>query len=348
MPDIAGDPAYRFALHADGIGTKGVLAYLWWKETGDMQVWSDLAQDALVMNTDDLACSGIVGKFVFSTTITRNPFFVPDEIVMAIIRGVYAFIEQLEALGIPAKVAGGETADMPDVVRTIGLEATAAARVPANQLIPLRRPDKEILILGLASFGQANYENTHNSGVGCNGITAARHLLLDASYKHQYPETTEPSLTHTYQGTLRLRDEVEGIPVGKLLLSPSRTYLPILREILPKYRRYLYGAIHCTGGGQRKALKYFPQTLIRKENFFPVPIIFRLLEGKRTWAELFETFNMGHRLELYAEPQVGEELIDLSRTYGVDAKVIGTAMPIDQPSRMEVKFQGQQWVWFAS
>ncbi|MDW8135072.1 MAG: phosphoribosylformylglycinamidine cyclo-ligase, partial [Bacteroidia bacterium] len=344
LPDIAGDPAYRFALHADGIGTKGVLAYLWWKETGDTSVWQHLAQDALVMNTDDLACSGITGPFVFSTTLIRNPFYIPDEVVKTIIQAVYAFAEQLRAWGIPAKVAGGETADMPDLVRTIGLEATAAARVPANHLIPLRRPDKEIAIIGLASFGQAQYEKEYNSGIGCNGITAARHLLLDASYKDKYPEAVEPSLVGSYQGTLRLSDEVESVAVGKLLLSPSRTYLPILRE---KYRRYLYGIIHCTGGGQRKAIKYFPKTLIRKDNLFPLPPVFRLLEGKRPWAELFETFNMGHRLELYVASEAAEELMEISRAYQVEAQRIGTAIPIEEETRIEIQFQGQEWVWSA-
>nr|BAL55287.1 phosphoribosylformylglycinamidine cyclo-ligase [uncultured Bacteroidetes bacterium] len=344
-PDIAGEESYRFALHADGVGTKGILAYLWWKETGDPTVWAALAQDALVMNTDDLACIGATEGFVFSTTLTRNPKHIPDEIVRAIIEGVYAFVEKLNSWGIPAWVAGGETADMPDVVRTVGLEATAAVRLPLSRLLSLRRPDREVLIVGLASFGQASYEDAYNSGVGCNGLTALRHLLLAPTYAEKYPESVAPELPTPYQGTYHLSDAVGAYRLGELLTSPTRTYLPILREVYAAHRKAIYGVVHCTGGGQRKALKYFPHTLIRKEHFFPLPPLFHLLEGLRPWPDLFEVLNMGHRMELYVLPEVGEEVIAIAERYGVAAQLIGTAQPADHPSRIEASFKGLNWTW---
>ncbi|MEN3041390.1 MAG: AIR synthase related protein [Bacteroidia bacterium] len=345
LPDIAGDPTYRFALHADGVGTKGILAYLWWRERNNPQVWHHLAQDALVMNTDDMACSGITEGFVFSTTITRNPFHIPDTIVEAIIDGVRAFTQNLNHMGISAQIAGGETADMPDVVRTIGLEATVAARVPAAHLIPLRRPDKEAWIIGLASFGQTTYETTYNSGIGCNGITAMRHLLLSPDYQRSYPETVAPELPTPYQGHFHLSDKVGEYTLGDLLTAPTRTYLPYLRQVYAHYRQAIYAVIHCTGGGQRKAIKYLPYTLIRKENFFELPPVFSLLEGRRPWPDLFEVLNMGHRIELYVFPAVAEELISLASAYNIPAQIIGVARPHDSPTRIEASFRGESWVW---
>lgn len=344
-PDLAGDPLYRFAIHADGVGTKGILAYLWWREKGDLSVWALLAQDALVMNTDDLACAGITEGFVFSTTLTRNPFHIPDEVVQAIIEGVYAFAAQLEGWGIAAQVGGGETADMPDVVRTLGLEAVAAARVQASHLIPLRRPDRELHIVGLGSAGQARYESAYNSGIGCNGLTAARHLLLEGGYVERFPETVEPALPRPYQGRWKLTDLVGEWPLGVLLTSPTRTYLPFLRAVYPQYRQAIYGVIHCTGGGQRKALKYFPFTLIRKDHFFELPPVFALLEGLCPWPELFEVFNMGHRLELYVLPEIVSDILALARAYALPAQIVGTALPSDEPSRIEATFRGLSWTW---
>lgn len=343
--DIAGDTAYRFALHADGVGTKGILAYLWWRETGEMEVWKNLAQDALVMNTDDLACSGITEGFVFSTTITRNPFHIPDEIVQGLIEGVRAFVEELGEMGIQAWIAGGETADMPDVVRTLGMEATAAARIHEKALLPLRRPDQEVWIVGLSSFGQATYEKAYNSGIGCNGITAIRHLLLAPDYGEKYPETLSPELPSPYRGNWHLQDTVGGFPLGKLLTAPTRTYLPVLRDVFMHYREAIYAVIHCTGGGQRKAIKYLPYTLIRKDNFFPLPPLFALLERRRPWRELFEVLNMGHRMEIYALPAVAEEIMKISRQYGISTQVIGSAQPADTSTRIEASFGGESWVW---
>lgn len=345
LPDPTGDPAYRFALHADGVGTKGVLAYLWWRETGDSSVWAALAQDALVMNTDDLVCSGITEGFVFSTTLTRNPFHIPDAVIQALIEGVYGFVEKLNSWGIPAWVAGGETADMPDVTRTLGVEATVAARVRADQLLPLRRPDREIAIVGLGSDGRATYESAYNSGIGCNGITAIRHLLLAPEYASQYPETVAPELSHPYQGKWRLTDTVSGYTLGYLLTSPTRTYLPLLRDLLQSHRKAIYALIHCTGGGQRKALKYLPYTLIRKENFFPLPPLFRLLTGLRPWHQLYEVVNMGHRMEIYTLPEIVGDIIALAKAYQIPAQQIGTATPIDSPTRIEAQFGEENWVW---
>ncbi|MCS6896147.1 MAG: phosphoribosylformylglycinamidine cyclo-ligase [Bacteroidia bacterium] len=345
LPDIAGEATHRFALHADGVGTKGILAYLWWREKGDESIWYHLAQDALVMNTDDMACSGITEGFVFSTTITRNPFHIPDSVVGAIIDGVYAFTEHLNQLGISAQVAGGETADMPDIVRTVGIEATAAARVATNRLIPLRRPEQEILIVGLASFGQTNYETTYNSGIGSNGITAIRHLLLSPVYKQKYPETVADELPNPYQGRFHLSDRVHDFFLGDLLTAPTRTYLPYLRQVYENYRQAIYAVIHCTGGGQRKVMKYLPYTLIRKDNFFPLPPMFSVLEGLRPWSELFEVLNMGHRMEIYALPSIAEELLGIATQYNLPARIIGSARPHEGPTRIEASFQGTSWCW---
>lgn len=346
-PDLAGDPAYCFALHADGVGTKGVLTYLWWRETGDSTLWHKLAQDALVMNTDDLACSGVLDGFVFSTTLTRNPFHIPDEVVRAIIEGVYAFAQRLSEWGFSVQVAGGETADMPDVVRTLGLEATIAARWPVSQLLPLRRPSREIVIIGLASYGQATYETEYNSGIGCNGLTAARHLLLHPAYAARFPESIAPENPHPYQGTYQFSDLIGGYPLGHLLTSPTRTYLPVLRVLYARYRAQLYAVIHCTGGGQRKALKYLPSMYIEKDHFLPLPPVFAALGEKRPWKDLFATFNMGHRLELYAEPAIVSEVLALAQAYGIEAQVIGRAAPKDGPTEMHVSFRGERWVWRA-
>lgn len=346
LPDLVGDPAYRYALHSDGIGTKGILAYLWWRETGDGRIWRSLAQDALVMNTDDLACIGATEQFVFSTILTRNALRIPDEVVQAIIEGVYAYAAWLRGFGIEAQVGGGETADMTDVVRTIGLEAVAATRLPASALMAVRRPKTEIHIVGLASYGQAVYEAAYNSGIGCNGLTAARHLLLSPIYRDKYPETVEPALTEAYQGPYRLEDTVEGYRLGELLLSPTRTYVPLLRQVFAAYREAIYGVVHCTGGGQRKALRYLPGTFIRKEAFLPLPPIFRLLAERRPWPELFATFNMGHRLELYVEPSVSEAIIAISEAMGIPAQVIGIARPAEH-TVMEVAFAGEVWQWTA-
>ncbi len=344
LPDIAGSEAHRFALHADGIGTKGILAYLWWKETGDASVWEGLAQDALIMNTDDLACIGATEGFVFSTIITRNALRIPDEIVQKMIEGVYRCVAWLQEMGIEAAVGGGETADMTDAIRTVGLEAVAAVRIPQNNLISFRRPDKPIAIVGLASYGQASYERFPNSGIGCNGLTAARHLLLSPLYVQKYPETIELHLSQPYQGPYTLQSNVGGELLGHLLLSPTRTYLPVLRDMYQAHRKAIYGVVHCTGGGQRKAIKYFPATYIRKENFLPLPPVFALLEGLRPWQELFEVFNMGHRMEVYVEPTVTEELIAIARGYGIESQIIGEAHPAEKTS-MEVLFRGERWVW---
>ncbi|MCS7188478.1 MAG: phosphoribosylformylglycinamidine cyclo-ligase [Bacteroidia bacterium] len=347
LPDPRGNVSHYFTLHADGVGTKGILSYLWWREKKDIRVWRKLAQDALVMNTDDLACAGITQGFVFSTTITRNTFCIPDEVVQEIVVGVYDFVEKLQGMGIDAEVAGGETADMPDVVRTISVEGTAAAHIEASKLLPLRRPTREAVIIGLASAGQAIYENEYNSGIGCNGITAIRHLLLSPYYAEHFPETFTTENPTPYSGKYMLKDKIGGYLLGDLLTSPTRTYVPILKEVLFSHRAYIYAIIHCTGGGQRKVLKYLPYTWIHKENLFPLPPLFSLLEGVRPWKELFETLNMGHRMEIYAEPEVAEEIIRIVQQYGVEAQIIGIARPSEEPTCVEVKFKGEQWRWQA-
>ncbi|MGQ9863550.1 MAG: AIR synthase related protein [Bacteroidia bacterium] len=327
-------------LHADGIGTKGILAYLWWKETGDTHIWRNLAQDALVMNTDDLACVGAMGPFIFSTTLLRNAHHVPDAIVQEIIAGVYDFTEKLNDLGIEAHVAGGETADMTDVVKTLSLEATAYTEMPPNQFFRFRPIDKRVLIVGLASYGQTTYETEYNSGIGSNGLTAARHLLLHPSYAPKYPETYDPNLP-AYQGNYLLSDTLADIPIGKLLLSPTRTYLPFLREIFATERQNLYAVIHSTGGGQTKVRKYLKAHIVKEH--WTLPPLFEKLLALTSVQEAFQIFNMGYRMELYVDPKAAERIQNQAQKWHIPTQILGYAQP--GPPKVEIHYQEQKVIF---
>lgn len=343
LPDVSGgDPLWCNLLHADTAGTKTSLAYLYWRETGDLSVWAGVAQDAIVMNLDDMACVGCTDDIILSNTIGRNKNLIPGEVVEAIIRGTSDFVAQMEALGIRIHLAGGETADVGDIVRTADVGFTAFARMPRAKVRPIQvRPGD--VIVGLASYGQASYENDYNGGMGSNGLTSARHDVLAPVYAERYPESFDPMLPKAvvYTGKHLLTDlypvAAHSAPsalyeppqtstVGKLVLSPTRTYLPVLRDVLEALpAEAIHGLIHCTGGGQTKVLKFVEGVKIVKDNLFPLPPLFRLIQESSgtDWREMYTVFNMGHRMEFYIPEQHVHTIIGIAENYRIDARVIG-------------------------
>jgi phosphoribosylformylglycinamidine cyclo-ligase len=332
IPDIVGgDPAYCNIMHADTAGAKTSLAYLYWKETGDLSVWAGIAQDAIVMNLDDMACVGCVDDIVLSSTIGRNKRLISGEVLAAIIQGARNFLERLADHGVRVSMAGGETADVGDIVRTIDVGYTAFARLRREAVLvnDIRAGDA---VLGLASFGQATYEDRYNSGMGSNGLTSARHDVLSREYGDRYPESFDPHMPQelVYSGALRLGDLVDigegrSLNVGQLLLSPTRTYLPLVKVLLERLRPLLHGMIHCTGGGQTKVLKFLRDMRVIKDNLFPSPPLFRLIQEQSgaAWREMYQVFNMGHRLELYLPPAAVDEAIGLAAGFGIEARLVG-------------------------
>lgn len=319
---------YCTIVHADGAGTKSSLAYLYWKETGDVSVWRGIAQDSLVMNTDDLICAGAVNDFLFCSIINRNKHLIPAEVLKEIIQGTNDFIRKMKSYGISIHYMGGETADLGDVVRTVTVDSTISCRMPRNRVIKNEIQPGDVIV-GFASFGQATYESEYNSGIGSNGLTAARHDVLDHSYFDLYPETfdSEMKASLAYSGSKNVNDLFENAPlnVGKLLLSPTRTYAPLMKVLLEKYFDHIHGAIHCSGGGQTKVLHYIKGLHIIKDNLFPLPPVFKLIqqESKTDWKEMYQVFNMGHRLELYCDTSVANQLILIASEFGIEARVIG-------------------------
>jgi phosphoribosylformylglycinamidine cyclo-ligase len=331
-PDhLSGDPAWVNLSHADGAGTKSILAYLYWKETGDLSVWKGIAEDAIVMNLDDLLCVGITDRFLFSSTIDRNKHRIPGEVLSALIEGSRQFFERMRSFGIEIEYLGGETADVGDLVRTIAVNGTLTARWPANRIVTNEKIGVGDVIVGLSSFGQSNYESSYNSGIASNGLTSARHDLLHKQYAVNYPETFESSMDESvvYTGPYRLTDLVPGmepLTIGNLLLSPTRTFAPVLRAMLLEHFDQIHGLIHCSGGGQSKCLKYLPKPLgIIKNALFAPPPIFQLIQSASGAEdqEMYQVFNMGTRLEIYTDAHTANQLIELSKGFGVDAQVIG-------------------------
>lgn len=331
LPDIAaGDPAYCNLLHADTAGTKTSLAYLYWRETGDLSVWPGVAQDAIVMNLDDMACVGCTGDIVLSSTIGRNKNLVPGEVIAAIIRGTSDFMEIMRQHGVQLHLAGGETADVGDIVRTADVGFTAFARMKRSDVLVNNIQPGDVIV-GLASFGQATYESAYNGGMGSNGLTAARHDVLSHEYATRYPESYDPAIPETlvYSGNRRLDETVpidgREITVGKLILSPTRTYVPVLKEIFRRHREHLHGVIHCTGGGQTKVLKFISDCHVVKDNLFDLPPLFRLIQESSgaDWREMYQVFNMGHRMELYVAPQYADDLIAIAQGFGIEARIVG-------------------------
>ncbi|MBB6609501.1 phosphoribosylformylglycinamidine cyclo-ligase [Pontibacter sp. Tf4] len=330
IPDIlTGDPDYCNIMHADGAGTKSSLAYLYWKETGDLSVWKGIAQDAVVMNTDDLLCVGATDNILLSSTIGRNKHLVTGEVIAAIINGTEEILQLLRDNGVGIYSTGGETADVGDLVRTIIVDSTVTARMRRDEVISNHTIQPGDVIVGFASFGQATYESEYNGGMGSNGLTSARHDVFHNYIAASYPESYDPELPAdlVYSGNYKLTDvEPEtGLEMGKLVLSPTRTYAPIVKTILQEHRQHIHGMVHCSGGAQTKVLHFTDKVHIIKDNLFATPPLFRIIQEQShtDWKEMYKVFNMGHRLEIYLPEQYAQELIAISRSFNVDAQIIG-------------------------
>jgi phosphoribosylformylglycinamidine cyclo-ligase len=333
IPDILGnDDEYCNIMHADGAGTKSSLAYTYWRETGDISVWKGIAQDAIIMNIDDLLCVGAVDGILLSSTIGRNKNLVPGEVIAAIINGTEEILTELREMGIGIYATGGETADVGDLVRTVIVDSTVTCRMKRADIISNDRIKAGDVIVGLASYGKASYEKEYNGGMGSNGLTSARHDVFNKSIAHAYPESYDPAVPESlvFSGSKKLTDLIEigngeSIPAGKLVLSPTRTYAPVIKTILDQYRSQIHGMIHCSGGAQTKILHFIDSLHIIKDNLFPVPPLFRLIqeESKTDWQEMYKVFNMGHRMELYVPQEIAADLIAISESFGILAQIVG-------------------------
>ena len=331
VPDyLTGDPAYCIVMHADGAGTKSSLAYAYWKETGDLSVWKGIAQDALVMNIDDLICVGAVDKIMLSSTIGRNKNLIPGQVISKIINSTEELIRDLKTYGVNIYSTGGETADVGDLVRTIIVDSTVTARIKRSNVIDNSNIKNGDVIVGLSSYGQSSYENEYNGGMGSNGLTSARHDLFEKDLALKYPETFDPLVPDhlIYSGSTKLTQALENCPLdaGKLVLSPTRTYAPVVKEILKSYdSKSIHGMIHCSGGAQTKILHFVENLHIIKDNMFKVPKLFKLIQeqSKTNWKEMYQVFNCGHRFEIYVSPEVSEDLILIASKFNIEAQVIG-------------------------
>lgn len=331
VPDyLTNDDDYCLIMHADGAGTKSSLAYMYWKETGDISVWKGIAQDALIMNIDDLLCVGATDNIMLSSTIGRNKNLIPGEVISAIINGTEALISELKTFGVTIHSTGGETADVGDLVRTIIVDSTVMARMKRSEVINNANIQAGDVIVGLESFGQATYETSYNGGMGSNGLTSARHDVFGKYLAQKYPESFDASVPEdlVYSGQMALTDVVTNSPIdaGKLVLSPTRTYAPIIKKILSTYKSdVIHGMVHCSGGAQTKILHFIDQFHIVKDNMFSVPPLFKLIQeqSKTDWKEMYQVFNCGHRMELYVTPEIANDIIAISKSFNVDAKIIG-------------------------
>jgi phosphoribosylformylglycinamidine cyclo-ligase len=330
VPDFLGsDPDYCNIMHADGAGTKSSLAYIYWKETGDMSVWKGIAQDSIIMNTDDLLCVGAVDGILISSTIGRNKNLIPGEVISSLINGTEEVLRELRNMGIGIWSTGGETADLGDLVRTIVVDSTVVARMKRSDVISNHKIREGDVIVGLASYGQTTYEKEYNSGMGSNGLTSSRHDVFSSSLASKYPESYDTSLPEelVYSGNLKLTDKIEGLGInaGKLVLSPTRTYAPVVVQILKAMRNEIHGMIHCSGGGQTKVLHFVDNLHVIKDDMFPVPPLFTIIQEQSgtPWGDMYRVFNMGHRFEIYTDKKNAEEIINIASGFNLDAKVIG-------------------------
>lgn len=330
VPDhLSGDEDYCIVMHADGAGTKSALAYMYWKETGDLSVWKGIAQDALIMNIDDLLCVGATDKIMLSSTIGRNKNLIPGEVISAIINGTEELLEELRNQGIGIYSTGGETADVGDLVRTLIVDSTVVCRMKRSEVISNHTIQPGDVIVGLASFGKATYETEYNGGMGSNGLTSARHDVFNKTLATKYPESFDPQVPAelVYSGSLGLTDIVENAPLnaGKLVLSPTRTYAPIIKKILDVHRTSIHGMVHCSGGAQTKVLHFVNDVHVIKNNLFPIPPLFKTIqtESNTEWKEMYKVFNMGHRMELYVPEEIASEIIAISTSFGVEAQIVG-------------------------
>ena len=336
IPDIlGGDPEYCNIMHADGAGTKSSLAYAYWKETGDLSVWKGIAQDALIMNIDDLLCVGAVDNILVSSTIGRNKNLVPGSVISAIINGTDELLAELREMGVGAYATGGETADVGDLVRTIIVDSTVTCRMKRSDVIDNANIHPGDVIVGLASFGKATYEKEYNGGMGSNGLTSARHDVFGKSVAQKYPETYDHAVPEelVYSGGLNLTDKVQDSPLdaGKLVLSPTRTYAPVVKKLLDALRPQIHGMVHCSGGAQTKILHFVDGVHVIKDNLFPIPPLFRTIQEQShtDWKEMYKVFNCGHRFEVYLPQQYAQQVIDISKSFGIDAQIIGRIEPSD-------------------
>lgn len=330
IPDIlGGDPEYCNIMHADGAGTKSSLAYAYWRETGDLSVWRGIAQDALIMNIDDLLCVGATDNILVSSTIGRNKRLIPGEVIAAIINGTEDLLAKMRRLGVSIYSTGGETADVGDLVRTIIVDSTVTCRMRRADVIDNANIKGGDIIVGLSSSGQATYEDSYNGGMGSNGLTSARHDVFSKIVAEKYPETYDEGIPSelAYSGSVRLTDAVDGTPLdaGRLVLSPTRTYAPVIKGLLQEMRGAIHGMVHCTGGAQTKVLHFVENKHVIKDNMFPVPPLFALIQQQSgtDWREMYKVFNMGHRMEIYVAPEDAEKVMDISRSFGIDARIVG-------------------------
>lgn len=336
VPDyLSNSPHHCIAMHADGAGTKSSLAYIYWKETGDMSVWKGIAQDALVMNTDDLLCIGAHEQMMISSSIGRNKNLISGEVIAALINGTEDLINQFGKFGLKIISTGGETADVGDLVRTLIVDTTVISRLKRREVINNANIQAGDVIIGLASFGKTTYEKEYNSGIGSNGLTSARHDVLNSYLKRKFPESFDPSIPEklAYSGSRKLTEKINvshheksyDMTIGKMLLSPTRTYLPVMKEVFKKHRKHIHGMVHCTGGGQTKILHFVDRLHVIKDNLFSVPTMFEMIqkESRSGWKEMYAVFNMGHRMEIYASPRYADSIIRICRSFKLDAQVIG-------------------------
>ncbi|MBQ3605947.1 MAG: phosphoribosylformylglycinamidine cyclo-ligase [Muribaculaceae bacterium] len=337
IPDIlGGDEEYCNIMHADGAGTKSSLAYAYWKETGDLSVWKGIAQDALIMNIDDLLCVGATDNILVSSTIGRNKHLIPGEVIAAIINGTEELLAELRDMGVSVYSTGGETADVGDLVRTIIVDSTVTCRMKRSDVINNANIKGGDVIVGLASYGQATYEKDYNGGMGSNGLTSARHDVFNKSVAEKYPETYDAAVPQelVYSGSVGLTDEVEGAPInaGKLVLSPTRTYAPVIKALLDEMRDKVHGMVHCSGGAQTKVMHFVENKHVIKDNLFPIPPLFDLIsrESGTDWAEMYKVFNMGHRMEIYLAPEDAQRVIEISESWGIPAQIIGRVEDADK------------------
>ncbi|WP_192901944.1 AIR synthase related protein [Mucilaginibacter psychrotolerans] len=340
VPDIlTNDPDYCNIMHADGAGTKSSLAYTYWKETGDISVWRGIAQDAIIMNLDDLLCIGAVDNILLSSTIGRNKNLIPGEVIAAIINGTEEILAELRDAGIGIYSTGGETADVGDLVRTIIVDSTVTCRMKRADVISNDRIQPGDVIVGLASYGQATYESAYNGGMGSNGLTSARHDVFNKTIADKFPESFDPAVPYdlVFSGSKKLTDEIEigngeTVTAGKLVLSATRTYAPIIKTILDRYRSQINGMVHCSGGAQTKVLHFIDSLHIIKDNLFPIPPLFKLIqeESNTSWQEMYKVFNMGHRMELYIPQEIAADIIAISESFGVSAQIIGRVEAADK------------------
>jgi len=337
VPDyLTSSPEHCIVMHADGAGTKSSLAYMYWKETGDLSVWKGIAQDALVMNLDDLLCVGANGPILLSSTIGRNKHLIPGEVVQALIRGTQELVDELRKWGMEIHLTGGETADLGDLVRTVVVDSTVTARMSRKDVIDNANIKAGNVIVGLSSYGQATYESEYNGGMGSNGLTSARHDVFHHYLAEKYPESYDAQIPKelVYSGNMRLTDNVAGSPLdaGKLVLSPTRTYAPVLNAILGRHRNKIDGLVHCSGGAQTKVLHFVDAVHIVKDNLFEIPPLFKMIQEQSNtdWKEMYQVFNMGHRMEIYCSEDVAQECIEISKSFSIEAKIVGRVEASDQ------------------